>query len=159
MAKRMFGLAVAAAAALLASGPPAGAEDKKDVVDTAAEGGQFQTFATAIKESGLAQTLKGTGPFTAFAPTDAAFKKVPDATMKAILTDKEKLKKLVMAHVVAGKEVRAADVAKMNGRKLNGFDVKADGDKVMVGKATLEKADIRCSNGVLHAIDAVLVPE
>jgi uncharacterized surface protein with fasciclin (FAS1) repeats len=159
MAKRTFGLAVVAAAAFLASGPPGAAEDKKDIVDTAAEGGQFQTFATAVKEAGLVQTLKGKGPFTVFAPTDMAFKKVPEETMKGILTDREKLKKLVMAHVVAGKDLRAADVAKMSGQKVNGFEVKAGGDKVTVGKATVEKADITCSNGVIHAIDAVLVPE
>jgi uncharacterized surface protein with fasciclin (FAS1) repeats len=156
MAKRTFGLAVVAAAALLA---PGAAEEKKDVVDTAAEGGQFQTFTTAVKEAGLTDTLKGKGPFTVFAPTDAAFKKLPEETMKGILTDKEKLKKLVMAHVVAGKELRAADVARMSGQKLNGFEVKAGADKVTVGKATLDKADIRCSNGVIHVIDAVLVPE
>ncbi|HKB01172.1 MAG TPA: fasciclin domain-containing protein [Gemmataceae bacterium] len=156
MTKRMFGLAVVAAAALLT---PGAAEEKKDLVATAAEGGQFQSFTTAVQEAGLAPTLKGKGPFTVFAPTDAAFKKVPEATMKGILTDREKLKKLVMAHVVAGRELRAADVAKMSGQKVNGFEVKAGGDKVTVGKATLEKADITCSNGVIHAIDAVLVPE
>jgi uncharacterized surface protein with fasciclin (FAS1) repeats len=156
MAMRTLGLAVVAAAAFLTPGT---AEEKKDIVDTAAEGGQFQTFATAVKEAGLVQTLKGKGPFTVFAPTDAAFKKVPEETMKGILTDREKLKKLVMAHVVAGKDLRAADVAKMTGQKVNGFEVKAGGDKVTVGKATVEKADITCSNGVIHAIDAVLVPE
>ena len=156
MAQRTFGLAVVAAAALLTPGT---AEEKKDVVDTAAEGGQFQTFATAVKEAGLVQTLKGKGPFTVFAPTDAAFKKVPEETMKGILTDREKLKKLVMAHVVVGKDLRAADVAKMSGQKVNGFEVKAGGDKVTLGKATVEKADITCSNGVIHVIDAVLVPE
>jgi uncharacterized surface protein with fasciclin (FAS1) repeats len=156
MAKCTFGLAVLAAAAFLT---PGAAEEKKDVVDTAAEGGQFQTFTTAVKEAGLTDTLRGKGPFTVLVPTDAAFQKLPEDTMKAILTDKEKLKKLVMAHVVAGKELRAADVARMSGQKLNGFAVKAEADKVTVGKATLDKADIRCSNGVLHVIDAVLVPE
>lgn len=159
MRKRVLGLAVVTAAALLASGSPGAAEEKRDVVDTALEGGQFQTLATAIKEAGLVETLKGKGPFTVFAPTDAAFKKVPEDTLKALLSDKEKLRKMVMGHVVSGKDMRAADVVKLNGQKVNGFEVKAAGDKVTIGKATVEKSDITASNGVIHVIDAVLIPE
>ena len=150
---------VVATAALLALVPLAVSEERKDVLDTATEGGQFKTLVTAFKEAGMAETLKGKGPFTIFAPTDEAFQKVSEDKLKALLADREKLKKVVMAHVVAGKDLRAADVAKMSGQTLNGFVVKADADKVMVGKATVTKADITCANGVIHVIDVVLIPD
>jgi len=146
-------------AALLVCVPNAVSEERKDVLDTATEGGQFKTLVTAFKEAGMAETLKGKGPFTVFAPTDEAFRKVPEDKLKALLADREKLKKTVMAHVVAGKDLRAADIAKMSGQTLNGFVIKAGADKVMVGKATVTKADITCANGVLHVIDVVLMPD
>jgi transforming growth factor-beta-induced protein len=147
------------AAALVLSTSAAVAEDKKDLIDTAAEGGQFKTLVAAFKEAGMTETLKGKGPITLFAPTDEAFQKVPAEKLKTLLADREKLKKVLMAHVVAGKDLRGADVAKLNGQTVNGFVVKADADKVMIGKATITKSDITCSNGVLHVIDAVLLPD
>jgi uncharacterized surface protein with fasciclin (FAS1) repeats len=135
------------------------AEDKKGLLDTAAEGGQFKTMVAAFQEAGMTEVLKGKGPITLFAPTDEAFQKMPEDKLKALLADREKLKKVLMAHVVSGKDLRGADVAKLNGKSLNGFPIKADTDKVMVGRATVTKADITCSNGVIHVIDAVLLPD
>jgi uncharacterized surface protein with fasciclin (FAS1) repeats len=135
------------------------AEDKKDLIDTAAEGGQFKTLVAAFQEAGMTEALKGKGPITLFAPTDEAFQKVSDDKLKALLADREKLKKVLMAHVVSGKDLRGADVAKLTGQRINGFTIKADTDKVMVGGATVTKADITCSNGVIHVIDAVLMPD
>jgi uncharacterized surface protein with fasciclin (FAS1) repeats len=159
MTKCILMPAVATVAALLALSPNAVSEEKKDVLDTAVDGGQFKTLVTAFKEAGLVETLKGKGPFTVFAPTDEAFQKVPEDKLKALLADREKLKKMALAHVVAGKDLRAADVAKMNGQTVNGFVIKADADRVMVGKATVTKADITCANGVIHVIDVVLMPD
>ena len=135
------------------------AEDKKDLIDTATEGGQFKTLVAAFREAGMTEALKAKGPITLFAPTDEAFQKVPEDKLKALLGDREKLKKVLMAHVVSGKDLRGADVTKLNGQSLNGFPIKADSDKVMVGRATVTKTDITCSNGVIHVIDAVLLPD
>jgi len=135
------------------------AEDKKDLIDTAAEGGQFKTLVAAFKEAGLTETLKASGPITLFAPTDEAFLKVPEDKLKTLLADRAKLKKVLLAHVVSGKDLRSADLAKRNGQTLNGFAIKADADKLTVGVATVTKADITCSNGVIQVIDAVLLPD
>jgi len=135
------------------------AEDKKDLIETAAEGGQFKTLVAAFQEAGMTEALKGKGPMTLFAPTDEAFQKVPEDKLKALLADREKLRKVLMAHIISGKDLRGADVAKLNGQKFNGFAIKADADKVMLGPATVTKADITCSNGVIHVIDAVLLPD
>ena len=158
MLKRIFG-AVAVAAIAMAPVAPSTADDKKDIVDTAVSAGQFKTLVTAVKEAGLADTLKGKGPFTVFAPTDEAFAQIPEDTLKAVLADKEKLKKILLAHVVVGKEVKAADVMKLDGEKVNGFEVKAAAGKVAIGKANVVKADVMASNGVIHVIDTVLIPE
>jgi uncharacterized surface protein with fasciclin (FAS1) repeats len=159
MSKHIIASVALAAAALLGGRTNVTAEDKKNVLDTAASAGQFKSLVAAVREAGLAETLKGKGPFTVFAPTDEAFKKIPEDTLKALLTDKEKLKKVLLAHVVVGKDVRAADVVKMNGAKLNGFTVNVAEDKVMIGKANVVKTDIACANGVIHEIDAVLIPD
>jgi len=135
------------------------AEDKKDLIDTATEGGQFKTLVAAIQEAGMTETFKGKGPITLFAPTDEAFQKVPEDKLKALLANRDNLKKVLMAHIVSGKDLRGADVAKRNGQSLNGFPMKAETDKVMLGRATVTKADITCSNGVIHVIDAVLLPD
>ncbi|HKA07788.1 MAG TPA: fasciclin domain-containing protein [Gemmataceae bacterium] len=150
---------IAAIAALLASVPNAVSEERKDVLETAMEGGQFKTLVTAFKEAGMDEMLKGKGPFTIFAPTDEAFQKVSEDKLKSLLADREILKKMVTSHVVVGKDLRAADVAKMSGQTLNGFVIKAEADRVMVGKATVTKADITCANGVIHVIDVVLMPD
>ena len=140
--------------------PSARAEDKKDIIDTAVAAGQFKTLAKALTEAELIDTLKGKGPFTVFAPTDAAFAKIPKETLAAILKDKEKLKAILTYHVVPGK-VMAADVVKLEKAKtVQGSNVKIvvkDG-KVMVNQAKVVKTDIETSNGVIHVIDAVILP-
>ena len=137
------------------------ADDKaeKDIVETAQAAGQFKTLVTALQAADLAETLKGEGPFTVFAPTDAAFKKIPEATLKAVLTDKKKLTKILMAHVVKGKAVMAESVMKMDGKDVNGSKVMVKDGDVMLGDAKVIKTDIKCSNGVIHVIDTVLMPE
>src|SRR3954465_7639902 len=126
---------------------------EKDVVDTAIAAGSFKTLVAAVQAAGLAQTLKGTGPFTVFAPTDAAFAKLPEGTVQNLLKpeNKDKLTAILTYHVVSG-NVMSTEAAKMNGAKtLNGQDIKIMGSdgKVMVNDAQVVKADIKCSNGVI----------
>jgi uncharacterized surface protein with fasciclin (FAS1) repeats len=121
---------------------------------------QFSTLLTALKAAGLDKTLAGTGPFTVFAPTNAAFAKIPKATLTALLKNKAQLTKVLTYHVVAGK-VMAADVMKMKSAKtVEGSTVKisAMGSGVMVNKSNVTKTDIEASNGVIHVIDTVLMP-
>lgn len=136
-------------------------EVKGDIIETAAAAGSFTTLAKAIEAAGLVETLKGEGPFTVFAPTDEAFAKLPEGTLDSLLQDKEKLAAILTYHVVPGK-VSSEDVAQLPMAKtVNGQDLKiaaADG-KVMVGNATVTQADIPASNGVIHVIDTVLLPE
>jgi transforming growth factor-beta-induced protein len=150
-----------AALALLISAPFAQATGK-DIVDTAVGAGQFKTLAAALGAAGLVDALKGPGPFTVFAPTDAAFAKLPAGTLDTLLKpeNKEKLKGILTFHVVSGK-VMAKDVkdgmsaATLQGQKLN---FKVAGGKVMVNGATVTSADVAASNGVIHVIDTVLLP-
>ena len=132
----------------------------KDIVDTAVDAGSFKTLVTAIKEAGLVETLKGTGPFTVFAPTDAAFAKLPAGTVEGLLKDKAALAKVLTYHVVAGK-VMAADVKTGDAKTVQGQSVslKAEGGKVMVNGANVVAADVATSNGVIHVIDTVLLPK
>jgi uncharacterized surface protein with fasciclin (FAS1) repeats len=133
----------------------------QDIVDTAVAAGQFKTLAAALQAAGLVDTLKGAGPFTVFAPTDEAFAKLPAGTVDALLKDIPKLKGILTYHVVAGK-VMAVDVVKMESAKtVNGQSVKimVKGGKVMVDNASVVKTDIVCSNGVIHVIDAVILPK
>lgn len=134
-----------------------GAEDKKDVPNTAAAAGQLKSLVAAVRETGLNSTLKGKEPVTLFAPNDEAFKKLPEETLKSLLADKGKLKKVLMAHVVVGKDLRATDIANMNGQTVNGFTVKVTDNKVIMGRANIVKSDIACANGVIHEIDTVLI--
>lgn len=139
------------------------AESKKDIVDTAIAAGDFKTLAAALQAAGLVDTLKGPGPFTVFAPTDEAFAKLPPGTVEDLLKpeNKQKLISILTYHVVAGK-VMAKDVVKLHEAKtLNGQDVKimVEGGKVMVNNATVIKTDIQCTNGVIHVIDSVLLPQ
>ena len=134
-----------------------------DIVDTAVAAGSFSTLATALKAAGLVETLKGPGPFTVFAPTDEAFAKLPAGTLESLLKpeNKAKLAGILTYHVVAGK-VTAADVVKLTSAKtVNGQSVKiaVDGGKVKVDGANVVKTDIGASNGVIHVIDAVLLPK
>jgi len=138
------------------------APQPKDIVDTAVGAGQFKTLATALTAAGLVDTLKGTGPFTVFAPTDAAFAKLRDGTVADLLKpeNKAKLTAILTYHVVAGKDM-AKDITGMNSVKtVNGkeLSIKVVDGKVMVGDATVTTADIQASNGVIHVIDTVLLP-
>ena len=158
-------LIATAAALVLATFAPAQAraehhEKKKDIVDTAVAAGSFNTLATALKAAGLVETLKGTGPFTVFAPTDDAFKKLPAGTLDALLADKAKLTRVLTYHVVAGK-VMAADLVKLKEAKtVEGSSVKiaVKGKGVMVDGANVVKTDVVASNGVIHVIDSVILP-
>lgn len=134
----------------------------QDIVDTAVGAGQFNTLATALKTAGLVDTLKGPGPFTVFAPTDAAFAKLPAGTVENLLKpeNKTKLVAILTYHVVPG-DVSAAQAATLTQAKtVNGAILKlsAHDGKVMVNNADVVKADIEASNGVIHVIDAVLLP-
>ena len=157
-------LAATAAALLLAvsvAGPAnADHHQGKDIVDTAVAAGSFNTLATALKAAGLVETLKGKGPFTVFAPTDDAFKKLPAGTLEKLLADKAQRTKVLTYPVVAGK-VMAADVVKLTEAKtVEGSPVKIavkDG-KVKVNDSNVVKTDIGASNGVIHVIDTVLLP-
>lgn len=134
---------------------------EKDIVDTAVAAGSFKTLVKLVTEAGLVDTLKGAGPFTVFAPTDAAFAKVPKATLAKLGKDKALLKKVLLYHVVAG-SVKAADVVKLTSAKtVEGAKVtiKVSGKNVMINKAKVVKADVVASNGVIHVIDAVLIPK
>jgi uncharacterized surface protein with fasciclin (FAS1) repeats len=133
----------------------------KDIVDTAVGAGSFKTLVTAVKAADLVDTLKGEGPFTVFAPTDEAFAKLPEGTVEALLKDKEKLTAILTYHVVPGK-VMAKDVMGLSSAKTaNGqsLSIKAENGAVMVDNAKVVKADIPCSNGVIHVIDTVVLPK
>jgi uncharacterized surface protein with fasciclin (FAS1) repeats len=135
----------------------------KDIVDTAVAAGSFKTLAAALKAAGLIETLKGKGPFTVFAPTDEAFSDLPEGTVEELLKpeNKEKLVGILTYHVVAGK-VMAADVVKLKEAKTvqgSKVSIKVDDGKVMVDNAQVVKTDILCGNGVIHVIDAVILPK
>ncbi|MEM7193962.1 MAG: fasciclin domain-containing protein [Pseudomonadota bacterium] len=134
--------------------------DKKDIVDTAIEAGMFNTLATALTEADLIDALKGDGPFTVFAPTDEAFAKIPQDQLAAILADKELLTSILTYHVVPGK-VMASDVVNVDSAStLQGQDITVSvADGVRVDDANVIKTDIEASNGVIHVIDTVLLPQ
>ena len=159
MTKRSFLAAAALAALVLPATLWAGQQGTKDIVDTAVAAGNFKTLASALQAAGLVETLKGTGPFTVFAPTDAAFAKIPKADLDALLKDKAQLTRVLTYHVVAGK-VMAKDVAKLSQAKtVEGQSVKIDTSSgVKVDGANVVKADIEASNGVIHVIDSVILP-
>jgi uncharacterized surface protein with fasciclin (FAS1) repeats len=134
-----------------------------DIVDTAIAAGNFKTLVAAVQAAGLVETLKGAGPFTVFAPTDEAFAKLPAGTVESLLKpeNKDKLIAILTYHVVAGK-VMAADVAgkKTMAKSVQGSEITVDGTKgVMVDAATVVTADIAADNGVIHVIDAVIMPK
>jgi len=153
-------MALSLMAATAAVPAPAMAGAGKDIVDTAVGAGSFTTLAKALQAAGLVETLKGAGPFTVFAPTDEAFAKLPAGTLEALLKDTEKLRGILTYHVVPGK-VMASDVVKLDSAKtVNGkpLSIEASGGSVTVGGAKVVKADIACSNGVIHVIDTVVLP-
>ncbi|MCC6673418.1 MAG: fasciclin domain-containing protein [Planctomycetes bacterium] len=153
---------VAASAAVLTLSISAATfpQGEKDIVDTAVAAGKFQTLVKAVQAAGLVETLKGKGPFTVFAPTDAAFDALPKGALEALLANTGQLKAVLTYHVVPGK-VMAADVVKLdfaetaNGQSLY---VKVEGGKVGIDGANVVKTDIVCSNGVIHVIDKVVLP-
>ena len=130
-----------------------------DIVDTAISAGQFKTLVKAVQEAGLVDTLKGKGPYTVFAPTDAAFAKLPPGTLEALLNDKAKLAEVLTYHVVPGK-VKSGDIKPGAVKTVQGQSVQLStkGGAVMVNDAKVTKADIMASNGVIHIIDTVIVP-
>jgi len=158
MLKRL--LVVAAALAVVVAPSAVQAGSQKDIVDTAVAAGNFTTLVTALKAAGLVDTLKGKGPFTVFAPTDEAFAKIPKADLDALIANKAKLTKVLTYHVVAGK-VMAADVMKLKDAKtVEGQMLKFDtSNGVKVNNAKVIMADIGTSNGVIHVIDTVVLPE
>ena len=138
-----------------------GHEAKKDIVDTAIANGSFGTLVTALEVAGLVETLKGEGPFTVFAPTDAAFAKIPADTLNALLADKAALTGVLTYHVVAGK-VMSGDVVKLTEAKtVNGqlVAIKVVDGKVFIDGAQVITADVKASNGVIHVIDSVIIPK
>ena len=133
---------------------------KKDIVDTAVSAGQFKTLATALQAAGLVDTLKSAGPFTVFAPTDEAFAKLPAGTLDALLKDPAKLKQILLYHVVSG-EVLAKDVVKLQSAKSvegSALKITTVNGAVMIDGAKVTMTDILASNGVIHIIDAVVIP-
>ena len=136
---------------------------QKDVVDTAVAAGDFSTLVTAIKAADLVATLKGKGQFTVFAPTDEAFAKLPSGTVENLLRpeNKQKLSSILTYHVVPGKVMASEVVNLSHARTVNGQSLMINTSYgfVMVGNAKVVNTDIDCSNGVIHVIDAVLLPE
>jgi uncharacterized surface protein with fasciclin (FAS1) repeats len=142
---------------------PAHAQQTRNIVDTAVAAGSFTTLAKALTAADLVATLQGPGPFTVFAPTDEAFAKLPAGTLDNLLRPeiKDKLRRILTYHVVAG-EVRASDVVKLQSAKAVSGDaitVKLRDGKVHVDDASVTKTDIQASNGVIHVIDAVILPK
>jgi uncharacterized surface protein with fasciclin (FAS1) repeats len=148
-----------AAAALLGLTPMAGAGQNSDIVDTAKSAGSFNTLVAAIEAAGLTQTLQGKGPFTVFAPTDEAFAKLPPGTVDALLNDKAKLSRILTYHVVSGevmaKNVKPGKVTTVEGEKIN---ITRSASGVKINNANVIKTDVVASNGVIHVIDTVLIP-
>jgi uncharacterized surface protein with fasciclin (FAS1) repeats len=151
MKKTLIGLALAAGATFSAMA--------QDIVDTAVKAGNFKTLVAAVQAAGLVDTLKGPGPFTVFAPTDAAFAKIPKATLDSLLADKAALTKVLTYHVVPGKvmasDVKAGKVKTVQGQEIT---VTTSGG-VMVDQSKVIATDVAASNGVIHAVDTVLMPK
>lgn len=138
-----------------------GNDSKKDIVTIAVESGKFKTLAKALTETGLVEALQGEGPFTVFAPTDEAFDKLPEGTIESLLKDKEALKSILLYHVVSGK-VTADQVVKLDKAETlagKNIDIKMNDDGVVINDSKVITADIMAKNGVIHIIDAVLIPE
>jgi uncharacterized surface protein with fasciclin (FAS1) repeats len=132
----------------------------KTIVQTAVAAGKFKTLVKLVKQAGLAGTLSGSGPFTVFAPTDAAFAKVPKATLDALAKDKAKLKAVLLYHVAKGRLPAAKVVKRSSIKTLNGASVgvRVRSGKVYVGGARVLTPDVKASNGVIHVINKVLIP-
>ena len=143
---------------------PVFAGEGKDIVDTAAGADNFKTLVAAVKAAGLVDTLKGDGPFTVLAPTDEAFAKLPEGTVESLLKpeNKDKLVAILKYHVIPARAM-AADVVKLDGQSVktvlgDAVKIAVKDGKVTVDGANVVKTDIECSNGVIHVIDAVILP-
>lgn len=168
MTRKAFHAAAALAAIVTLSAcnsysKPVAMQPMKNIVQIASENGSFNTLVAAVKAAGLAETLQGEGPFTVFAPTDAAFAKLPAGTVNGLLANKSALTSILTYHVLSGKTV-ASDITRNNGAMpatVNGqaLDITVRGGKVYVNGAQVTTADIQASNGVIHVIDAVLMPK
>jgi uncharacterized surface protein with fasciclin (FAS1) repeats len=169
--RSMFTIAAVTAVAVAAVGSPASASvpsqdhpvqasAKKDIVATATAAGTFKTLTSLLKQAGLTGTLQGKGSYTVFAPTDAAFDKVPKATLQALGKDKVKLRSVLLYHVAKGKLTAAKVVKRSSVKTLNGQSVRirVKGGKVTVGGARVTTPDVAASNGVIHVINKVLIP-
>jgi uncharacterized surface protein with fasciclin (FAS1) repeats len=155
----------ASAVALGAAGPATAhpvraAAPSRNIVETAQAAGQFHTLTALLKRAGLAKTLRGKGPFTVFAPTDAAFAKVPKKTLNALAADKAKLRAVLLYHVAKGKLTAAKVVKRTSIKTLNGqrVRVRVRSGKVFVANARVTMPDVAASNGVIHVINRVLIP-
>ncbi|MDJ0640008.1 MAG: fasciclin domain-containing protein [Paracoccaceae bacterium] len=158
----MYRTTLALAASALIALPAFAGSMKKDIVDTAAEAGSFSTLLAAAEAAGLVETLKGDGPFTVFAPTDEAFAALPEGTVEDLLKpeNKEQLVSILTYHVVPGKVMSGDLTDDMAATTVQGSDIMIDLDNgVMVEEATVVSADIETSNGVIHVIDQVILPE
>ncbi len=164
--KRLFAATALAALITVPACAPAYSsketQSMKNIVQVAAENGNFNTLVAAVKAAGLVETLSGPGPFTVFAPTDAAFAKLPEGTVAGLIADKEKLSAILTYHVLSGRVV-ASDIIKSNGATpttVNGekLDIEVRNGKVFVNQAQVTTADVAASNGVIHVIDGVLIP-
>lgn len=132
----------------------------KNIVETAVEAGSFTTLAAGLKAAGLLDTLTGKGPFTVFAPSDEAFKKLPPGSLEALLKDTAKLKTVLTYHVASGhllaKDLKAGELKTVEGTPVH---VTVTGSKVQVNESHVTKADILASNGVIHVLDTVMLPK
>jgi uncharacterized surface protein with fasciclin (FAS1) repeats len=160
---KTFKLGIALGALTLSAAALQAQQANKDIVDTAVAAGSFKTLAKALQAADLVDTLKGEGPFTVFAPTDEAFAKLPAATLNDLLKaeNKEKLQRILSYHVVPGR-VSSADVVKLRTAKAvsgDTIDITANGGTVRVDNARVVKADIQASNGIIHVIDSVILPD
>ena len=160
--KKILPIGVLAAVVMAVAGSPATARpnEDKNIVQTARAAGSFTTLTKLVAKAGLAGTLSKPGPYTVFAPTDAAFRKVPKSTLNALAKNRAQLRKVLLYHVVAG-QVTSADVVKLSSAKtLNGKSVRIrtmDGS-VYINTARVVKPDVMASNGVIHVISKVLIP-
>ena len=142
---------------------PANSAGEMDIVDTAVQAGNFGTLAVALEAAGLIETLKGDGPFTVFAPTDEAFAKLPEGTVQELLKpeNKDQLTAILTYHVVSGAVMAEQVVGLSEAKTVNGqsVDISVNGSMVKVDEAMVVATDIMASNGVIHVIDSVILPE
>jgi uncharacterized surface protein with fasciclin (FAS1) repeats len=160
--KKLLPIGIVAALALSVAGAPATARpsDEKNIVQTAQAAGNFKTLTKLVVKAGLAGTLSSSGPYTVFAPTDAAFKKVPKSTLNSLAKNRAKLRAVLLYHVVAGRVPSSQVVMLKSAKTLNGKSVRVHtaGGKVFVNNSKVTKTDINASNGVIHVVNRVLIP-